>query len=107
MSNQFSYSTSSFSYSSNTSSSGGHHTGTSERTQTFSDSSGTTVRKTSQNLGGEPVSEVKHYDAQGRQLPGGHGSSERRIEDVTDADKEYEERIDDEYAKRQGGAQRG
>ncbi len=30
--------------------------------------------------------------------------SERRIEDVTDADREYEERIEDEYAKREGGA---
>lgn len=28
----------------------------------------------------------------------------KRIEDVTDADKEYEERIEDEYAKREGGA---
>ncbi len=27
-----------------------------------------------------------------------------RIEDVTDADREYEERIEDEYAKREGGA---
>lgn len=28
----------------------------------------------------------------------------KRIEDVTDADREYEERIEDEYAKREGGA---
>ena len=33
----------------------------------------------------------------------GIGSS-RRIEDVTDADKQYEENIEDEYAKREGGA---
>ena len=30
--------------------------------------------------------------------------SERRIEDVTDADREYEEKMEEEYAKRDGGA---
>ena len=28
----------------------------------------------------------------------------KRIEDVTDADQVYEERMEDEYAKREGGA---
>lgn len=32
------------------------------------------------------------------------GVSDRRIEDVTDADREYLERMEDEYAKREGGA---
>ena len=36
---------------------------------------------------------------------GGGGGDARRIEDVSDdADREYEERIEDEYAKREGGA---
>ena len=30
--------------------------------------------------------------------------SERRIEDVTDKENEYEERMEEEYAKREGGA---
>lgn len=37
------------------------------------------------------------------QQVGGLGNS-RRIEDVTDADKAYEEKMEDEYAKREGGA---
>jgi hypothetical protein len=62
---------------------------------------------------GEPVvREERHYDAQGRELltgPGAGGAGgERRIEDVSDEqtqrDREYEERIEDEYAKREGGA---
>jgi hypothetical protein len=38
---------------------------------------------------------------------GSTSSSARRIEDVSDEnvqDREYRERIDDEYAKREGGA---
>jgi hypothetical protein len=59
---------------------------------------------------GEPVvREERHYDAQGRELLSGAGAGgERRIEDVSDdqkqRDREYEERIEDEYAKREGGA---
>jgi hypothetical protein len=59
------------------------------------------------------VQETRHYDPQGRELlegPGGAGAS-RRIEDVSDtqasqAEKDalYEERMEEEYAKREGGA---
>ena len=42
-------------------------------------------------------------------IAGGSSSGGRRIEDVSDAkqaerDAEYEERMDEEYAKREGGA---
>lgn len=68
----------------------------------------------SQNLGEPPVSETRQYDAHGRPMvaDSGFGNSDRRlegsrVEDVTDereAARRYEERIEDEYAKREGGA---
>ena len=70
----------------------------------------------SQNLGGPVTQETHRYDPQGQELlEGGSGSGNRRIEDVTvedvtdtdketDADKLYRERMEDEYAKREGGA---
>lgn len=57
------------------------------------------------------MQETRHYDSQGRELlEGGSGSNGgRRIEDVSDTkqaerDAEYEERMEEEYAKREGGA---
>ena len=58
------------------------------------------------------MQETRHYDSQGRELlESGSGSSNggRRIEDVSDSkqaerDAEYEERMEEEYAKREGGA---
>lgn len=41
---------------------------------------------------------------QGRVGQGASSGSDRRIEDVTDRDQEYLERMEDEYAKREGGA---
>ena len=83
--------------------------------QTTSDpTNGTTVHSSTQNLGEPVVQETRHYDPQGRELlegGGGIGSNggSRRIEDVSDAkqaerDAEYEERMEEEYAKREGGA---
>lgn len=75
-----------------------------------SDSSGTTVTTTSQNMGEPVVREDRHYDSQGRELLNGASSTNenRRIEDVDEEqarrDREYEERIEEEYAKREGGA---
>lgn len=80
---------------------------------TTSDPSGTTTYSASQR-NNEPVhAERRDYDASGRPIAQGHtlgtsGGSTRRIEDVTDQQREndrlYEERIEDEYAKREGGA---
>jgi hypothetical protein len=63
------------------------------------------------------VQETRHYDSQGRELLEGSGGADasRRIEDVsgqqqaekdTQAERDalYEERMEDEYAKREGGA---
>jgi hypothetical protein len=91
-------------------------TTTSHRTtqQTTSDpTNGTTVHTSRQNNGEPAVQETRHYDSQGREtIEGGSGSGSnggRRIEDVSDSkqaerDAEYEERMEEEYAKREGGA---
>lgn len=100
MSNQ-SYSTfSSSSYSSVSDSSGNTYSQASH-----SNPSGTTIRTTSQEAGQPAVSETTRLPAgatSSQQVEGTDGS--RRIEDVTDADRQYEERMADEYAKREGGA---
>jgi hypothetical protein len=98
MSNQ-SYSTfSASSYSSTSDGSGNTYT-----TSTSSNPSGTTIRTTSQQAGQPAVTSTARYPANGTQQVGGLGN-ERRIEDVTDADREYEDKMEDEYAKREGGA---
>lgn len=59
------------------------------------------------------MQDTRYYDSQGRPVQGiegnGSGSDRARIEDVTDEeqkenDRLYEERMEDEYAKREGGA---
>lgn len=109
--------TSSYSFSSNVTSStnnGEQTTGHRTMHQTTSDpTNGTTVHTSTQNLGEPSVQETRHYDPQGRELlegGGGSGAAGRRIEDVSDSSKqaqrdaEYEERMEEEYAKREGGA---
>lgn len=73
----------------------------------------TTVQSASQNLGQPVVQETRTYDQEGRQLIAGGNDGTgvgmgRRVEDVSDEQKErdriYEERMEDEYAKREGGA---
>lgn len=115
-SNTFSSSSVSYSTSSSSSSTSNNGQTTGYRTMQQSSSdpvNGTTVRSATQNLGEPAVQETRHYDAQGRELLEGAGSAggadtSRRIEDVTDAqaerDAQYEERMEDEYAKREGGA---
>ncbi|CAK4031244.1 Hypothetical predicted protein [Lecanosticta acicola] len=107
------FTSSSFSYSSSSTSDGQTTTsGQRQMRQSYTDPSGNTTTKSArQNLGEAPVLEQKNYDAQGRQLLSGGtgGSVSRRIEDVSDEqqaqrDREYEERMEDEYAKREGGA---
>lgn len=78
----------------------------------LSDPSGTTVHRTTQDAGQPAISKTTHRPADGAAAPQiqGVGGSNPRIEDVTDADVDadadsrYEERINDEYAKREGGA---
>ncbi|KEF58880.1 uncharacterized protein A1O9_03723 [Exophiala aquamarina CBS 119918] len=81
---------------------------------------GTTVRRTHEETGRPTLDETRHYphSSSGRV----EGENVRRIEDVTGTeeddgrddrdqateqakrDHEYEERMEDEYAKREGGA---
>lgn len=63
------------------------------------------MHRSSQEPGQEPREERLTYDNAGRQIE--EAGSRGRIEDVTDQaekDKQYEEKIEDEYAKREGGA---
>lgn len=60
-----------------------------------------------QRLGEPVVRTERNTDGSGREVEGEGGRG--RIEDVTDReqaerDREYEERIEEEYAKREGGA---
>jgi hypothetical protein len=78
---------------------------------TYSDPSGTRVQRVTQEPGQEPREERFEVDSSGRRVEG--GDQRGRIEDVTDKEGEeeqkgngraYEERIEEEYAKREGGA---
>ena len=110
-----SFTSSSYSFSSSSTNNNGQTTGTTRTTQSHTNPEGTSVRTTSQNIGGPTIEETRHYDSQGREqlgLPSAstrdqHRLQEIEVEDVTDesdADKKYREAIDDEYAKREGGA---
>lgn len=113
-SNTFSSSSVSYSSSSSSTTNNGETTGYRSVHQSSTDPvNGTTTHSATQNLGQPAVQETRHYDPQGRELLEGSGSAggaggSRRIEDVTDAqaerDAQYEERMEDEYAKREGGA---
>ena len=87
-------------YSSSSDSSGNRY-----EEHTTSDPSGTTIHRTSQQAGQAATQETTRIPAGGaaaQQIEGMDPS--KRVEDVTDADKLYEENIEDEYAKREGGA---
>lgn len=79
--------------------------GNSYTESTSSNPSGTTIHRTAQQAGEAPISETTRLPAggaAGQQIDGIDNS--KRIEDVSDIDKAYEEKIEDEYAKREGGA---
>ncbi|KAF3033778.1 hypothetical protein E8E11_002200 [Didymella keratinophila] len=85
---------------------------TTSRTQsTYSDNSGTRVHQTIQEPGQAPREERYEIDNNGRRIAEGStsGSNAGRITDVSDEqqkenDRLYEERMEEEYAKREGGA---
>lgn len=117
MSSQQSSSYTSFtstSYSSSSSSNGQTVSGQRAMQTSSTDPSGqTTVKQAAQNLGEPVVAETRTYDQEGRRLMGGEGAEgvnmgRGRIEDVSDereaADRRYEEAMEEEYAKREGGA---
>ncbi|RDL38779.1 uncharacterized protein BP5553_03119 [Venustampulla echinocandica] len=117
------FNSNSYSYSSSTSvsassSSGQHCSGHVYQKSTRSDPTGTFIQTTTQNLGELPVQETKYYTPDGNQVVDGGRVLGRgitnevtgRIEDVSDEntdeenDRGYRKRIEDEYAKREGGA---
>jgi len=117
MPSTFTSSSSSASYSSITRN--GQTQGHAEHHQSHTDPSGTTMQSITQNLGEPAVQETRQYDSAGRELPIagagagmlGSGSSDGgRIKEVTEGqeesevDQQYRERMEDEYAKREGGA---
>jgi len=77
---------------------------------TYSDPSGTRVHRTTQNPGEVAREERFEVDNAGRRVEGAGSGNTRKIEDVTEEesqkknDREYEERMEDEYAKKEGGA---
>ncbi|CAC9892851.1 unnamed protein product [Aureobasidium pullulans] len=110
-----SFTSSSYSFSSSSTNNNGQTTGTTRMTQSHTNPDGTTVRTTSQDVGGPSIEETRHYDSQGREqlgLPSGSSNNQRRLQDIevedvtdeSDADKKYREAMEDEYAKREGGA---
>ena len=119
-SSSYSYSYSSTSYSSSSASStdrsGNSYSQRYTQSSTTNPRTGTTIHRTAEETGKPPISETTRIPA-GAQIAGsgaggllsGRGLPDdgaRRIEDVTQSerDAEYDERIEDEYAKREGGA---
>ncbi|KAL6703027.1 hypothetical protein ACN47E_010303 [Coniothyrium glycines] len=95
----------SFSSSSSSSTVNGQTTSRSETL--YSDPSGTRVHRTTQEPGQAAREERYEIDSSGRRVEGGNSGG--RITDVTDEeqkkrDAEYEEKMEEEYAKREGGA---
>lgn len=100
MSSQSYYTFQSSSYSSHSDSSGNRY-----EERTTSDPSGTTIHRSTQEAGQAPIQETTRIPAGGAAAQQVEGLNSRgRIEDVSDADKQYEENMEDEYAKREGGA---
>ncbi|ETI27511.1 hypothetical protein G647_09702 [Cladophialophora carrionii CBS 160.54] len=100
-------SSSSYSSSSGTTDPQGHSKSITE-TMTSNDRDGTNIRRTTEETGKPTLQDETYIPPGGRQLGGREDGGARRIQDVTDEqaerDREYEERIEDEYAKREGGA---
>lgn len=107
-------SSSSFSSSNNNNPSVSSHRYT--ETMTSSDRDGTTIRRSEEQNGQPTLHEETYYPPAGGRITNGgqqQQQTQNRIEDVTDSDaaadqaerdRLYEERMEDEYAKREGGA---
>ena len=88
---------------------------TSQSHATYSDPSGTKTQSSSQQPGQAPQIERSETDNAGRRVEGGDNRLEgrERVQDVTEEDGDdeqkekdrlYVERMEEEYAKREGGA---
>lgn len=81
---------------------------TSHSETTYSDPSGTKVHRTTREHGQAPREEQYQVDSSGRRVEDSR-SNAGRITDVMDEEQKardagYEEKMEDEYAKREGGA---
>lgn len=115
----------SYTYSSNSSSSTSngetHTTGSRAAQQSYTDAAGaTTTESLTQNYGEPAVQEIRRFGPDGREMPsveggeaagrrsleGTAGTGNNRVEDVgeSEEDRQYRERMEEEYAKREGGA---
>ncbi|THY11415.1 hypothetical protein D6D02_05781 [Aureobasidium pullulans] len=91
-----SFTSSSYSFSSSSTNNNGQTTGTTRMTQSHTNPDGTTVPKAANSWA----------------FPSGSSNNQRRLQDIevedvtdeSDADKKYREAMEDEYAKREGGA---
>ncbi|KIX02344.1 uncharacterized protein Z518_08285 [Rhinocladiella mackenziei CBS 650.93] len=112
---EFSYVASSYTSSSFSQSSSADPEGTTKRfteTMTSNDRDGTSVRRTHEETGKPTLQDEMYIPPGGRTIEGTGAAEKGRIEDVSDADaerhrerdREYEERMEEEYAKREGGA---
>ena len=111
--NYSSYTSSSYTSYSSSSTSGGQTTGHRYAEQSHTNPQGTTVQTASQKLGEPVYTESRQYDSSGRPMvegssvgQGTHRIEGGRVEDISEqeADRRYRERMEDEYAKREGGA---
>jgi len=104
MSNQqATFSSKSFVSSSFTTSHGGEAPQTWKSSEsTSSNPEGTTIHRTTQQPGQAATEETLRLDDSGKVIK--EPNSTGMIEDVSETDKEYMERMEDEYAKREGGA---
>jgi hypothetical protein len=77
-------------------------------TANYDSRTGGNITRESRETGQPTLTERKEIPVQGQVQQGGDGSGggagRGRIEDVTDRDQEYLERMEDEYAKREVGA---
>ena len=100
MSNRGTSTFQSTSYSSYMDSAGNH-----QSQQTSTNPSGTSTQRITQQAGQPAVTETTRNPTNGSAAREVEGLNARgRIEDVSEADKRYEEAIEEEYAKREGGA---
>ncbi|KAK5084158.1 hypothetical protein LTR70_007932 [Exophiala xenobiotica] len=109
MSNQYtSFSSSSFTTSSS-SDGGPPRTQSYTETANYDSRTGGNITREAKEDGQPTLTETRDIPVQERVGASNGADTSRRIEDVTDAeqaerDQQYEERMEDEYAKREGGA---
>ena len=91
-------------YRSSTSSNGAAPQTTAYAERSYTDRNGTTTTERVRQLPGQQPVYESSGPAGNRRVQGGASSNQNRITEITDADQKYLERMEDEYAKREGGA---